>query len=210
MTDPTGFRSEGSRQTPFSSLNFAVAQVLSGVRTATVVKVLNVSNHGDVSPVGTVDIQPMVQQLDAIGTLTDLPPVYGVPYMRMQGGTNAVILDPQIGDLGIALFGDRDLSLVAATKAKGAPGSARKHHLSDALYIGGILNGTPIQYVQFQESGITILSPFNVTTSAPTINEGGNVVTSDNVSVGNGASGSFSTPTGQTVMVQDGIITNIF
>lgn len=40
---------------------------------------------------------------------------------------------------------------------------------------------------------------------------GGTVVTVDNVlKVGVGASGSFTTPTGQIVTVQNGIITNIF
>lgn len=33
---------------------------------------------------------------------------------------------------------------------------------------------------------------------------------SENLTVGNGASGTFTTPTGQTVTVQDGIVTNIF
>ena len=33
---------------------------------------------------------------------------------------------------------------------------------------------------------------------------------SENVTVGNGASGTFTTPQGQTVTVQDGIVTNIF
>ncbi len=35
-------------------------------------------------------------------------------------------------------------------------------------------------------------------------------VTTGNLLAGNGASGSFTTPTGQTVTVQDGIITNIY
>ncbi|MFC3816577.1 phage baseplate assembly protein [Lysobacter sp. GCM10012299] len=38
----------------------------------------------------------------------------------------------------------------------------------------------------------------------------GSVAASDNLSSGTGASGSFTTPTGQTVTVQDGIIVNIF
>lgn len=36
------------------------------------------------------------------------------------------------------------------------------------------------------------------------------VVTTDNLSVGNGASGSFTTANGQTVDVIDGIIVNIY
>ena len=39
---------------------------------------------------------------------------------------------------------------------------------------------------------------------------GASVVTTDNVSVGNGASGTFTTGTGQTVDVINGIIVNIY
>lgn len=164
-----GFRSLAPQQDGYGSMLFLIQQVLAKVRTATIVKVLAVTNDGGVTPVGKVDVQPLVQQVDGIGTLTDLQPVYGVPYMRIQGGENAVIIDPQVGDLGIALFGDRDLSVVTATKAKGAPGSARKHHLSDAMYLGGLLNGTPVQFVQFNATGITVKSPTKVTIEAPNI-----------------------------------------
>lgn len=166
---PQGFRSVGTQQNSYGAMLFLIQQVLAKVRTATIVKVIAVSNDGGVTPVGTVDVQPLVQQVDGVGTVTDLQPVFDVPYLRMQGGTNAVILDPQVGDLGIAVFGDRDLSVVTATKAKGAPGSARKHHLSDAMYLGGLLNGTPVQFVQFNAEGVTVKSPTKVTVQAPQI-----------------------------------------
>ena len=150
-------------------MTFMVRRYMDSVRIATIVKVLAVSNSGGVSPVGTVDIQPLVQQTDGAGNVVALPPVYGVPYMRVQGGTNAVIIDPQIGDLGIALFGDRDLSTVVATKDMGPPGSARRNSLADALYIGGLLNGTPVQFVQFTADGITVKSPTKITIEAPSI-----------------------------------------
>jgi hypothetical protein len=166
---PQSFRSLGPQQNGYGSMLFLIQQVLAKVRTATIVKVLAVTNDGGVTPVGTVDVQPLVQQVDGVGTVTDLQPVFGVPYLRMQGGTNAVILDPQVGDLGIAVFGDRDLSVVVSTKAKGAPGSARKHHLADAMYLGGLLNGTPVQFVQFNAEGVTVKSPTKVTVQAPQI-----------------------------------------
>ena len=169
MSDPQSFRSLALQGSQYNASHFQIMQLLAKVRTATIVQVLAVTNSGDVSPVGTVDVQPLVQQVDGVGTVTDMPPVYGVPYLRVQGGTNAVILDPQVGDLGIALFADRDVSAVASTKAKAPPGSARKHHLSDAMYLGGLLNGTPAQYVQFQTSGITVHSPNFVTIKAPNI-----------------------------------------
>lgn len=56
---------------------------------------------------------------------------------------------------------------------------------------------------------------FNITAqtvnlTAPTLNINGNTFMSGNASISSGASGSFTTPTGDTVTVQNGIITNIF
>lgn len=146
---------------------FMMRRYMDIIRTATIVRVLSATNEGQASPVGFVDVQPLIQQTDGEGNVVALPPVYGVPYMRVQGGTNAVIIDPQVGDLGIALFGDRDLSAVAATKDMAPPGSARRNSLSDAMYIGGLLNGTPVQFVQFEATGITVRSPTKVTIEAP-------------------------------------------
>jgi phage baseplate assembly protein V len=171
MTDrsTTGFRDAATGGSQYTALAFLIRQQLGKVRTATIVQVLAVSNDGGVSPVGTVDVQPLVHQTDGAGNITALPPVYGVPYVRVQGGTNAVILDPQAGDLGIALFGDRDLSTVVATKDAAAPGSNRRNSLADALYIGGLLNGTPVQYVRFSAEGIELVSPTKVHIQAPSI-----------------------------------------
>lgn len=159
----------------FDVLRFFFARQQAKVRTATVVQVLSVTTSGAVAPVGFVDVQPLVQQIDGIGNTTNLPPVHNVPYLRVQGGTNAVILDPQVGDLGICVFADRDVSAVKSTKGVAAPASNRSSDLSDALYLGGILNGVPQQYVQFDAQGITVLSTNAVTLQAPTITLQGDV-----------------------------------
>ena len=36
-----------------------------------------------------------------------IPVIHNVPYMRIQGGANGIILDPAIGDIGIATVCDR-------------------------------------------------------------------------------------------------------
>jgi phage gp45-like len=41
--------------------------------------------------------------------------------------------------------------------------------MADGLYFGGLLNGTPAQYVQFTEGGINIVSPSKVTVVAPAV-----------------------------------------
>lgn len=161
--DAADFANETTR------ITFLLRRFMGSVRIATIVRVIAVTNDGSVSPVGSVDIQPLVQQTDGEGNVIALPPVYGVPYVRVQGGTNAVILDPQAGDLGIALFGDRDLSAVVSSKDMSPPGSARRNSLADALYIGGLLNGTPVQFVQFEAGGITVKSPTKVIIEAPNI-----------------------------------------
>jgi hypothetical protein len=134
---------------------------------AALVKVVKCSNSGGVSAVGTVDVQPLVNQVDRDGNATPHGIVYGLPYFRAQGGANAVIIDPVAGDIGVAVFCDRDISTVKATKAQANPGSRRRNDWADGLYFGGFLNGTPSQFVEFSSAGITITSTSNVTINAP-------------------------------------------
>ncbi|SUI50016.1 Uncharacterised protein [Serratia quinivorans] len=89
--------------------------------------------------------------------------IYNLPYFRLQGGVNAVVIDPVVGDIGVAIFADRDISVVKETRQAGAPGSKRRNHFSDGLYVGGFLNGTPSQYLWFKNGGIVIHSPSKVT-----------------------------------------------
>lgn len=151
----------------FNALSFMIRQALASVRTATLVRVDAVTNDGGLAPVGFVDVTILVQRMDGAGNVIDAGQVYDLPYLRLQGGGNAVILDPQPGDIGLALMADRDISSVKASKAPAAPGSARRHDMADGIYLGGVLNGTPNQYVQFQAGGISLVSPGTVTIHAP-------------------------------------------
>jgi phage baseplate assembly protein gpV len=169
-TQPASTQRDGaSGQSQFDVLEFVFRQMSAKLRTSTIVKVVAVYNNGGVEPVGAVDVQPLVQQVDGIGNVTSLPVLYGLPYMRLQGGANAIILDPQVGDLGIAIFADRDTSAAAAAKDQAPPGSARRHSLSDGLYLGGILNGLPQQYVQFNAAGLALVSPTKISLTAPNV-----------------------------------------
>lgn len=145
---------------PESALAFAIRRALAQVRTTTLAQVKAVTNSGSVSPIGTLTIQILVQQTDAAGNVVAAGTVFNVPYMRIAGGANAVIMDPQVGDIGIVGFGDRDLSKVIAAKNVAAPGSSRRHHWSDALWVATLpLGVTPTQYLQFNSDGITLVTP---------------------------------------------------
>lgn len=93
-----------------------------------------------------------------------------MPYLRMQGGTNAIILDPEVGDIGLAVVSDRDVSNVKSTRKVSAPGSNRRNHFSDGFYFGGFLNGNPAQYMRFSSDGIDLVSPTAINMQAPNIN----------------------------------------
>ena len=142
--------------------------MISKISSSAPVEVITVTNDGGVSPIGYVAIRPLVQQIDGDGNVIDHGVIYNVPYMRIQGGSNAVILDPQIGDIGIAIFCDKDISAVKATGAAAPPGSARRFAMSDAVYLQSILSSAPSQYVRFSDAGVEVVSPVKVHIQAPT------------------------------------------
>lgn len=160
MSDQQGFAGQWSPNddtSDFNAILFLVRQTLGLISTATLVQVKAVTNAGEVSPVGTVDVLPLVNLLDGLGNSSVHGKLYKLPYFRLQGGLNAVIMDPQVNDLGIAIFADRDISSVKANKAQSNPGSRRRFDMADGLYIGGFLNAQPTQYVRFNTEGIRLI-----------------------------------------------------
>lgn len=164
-----GFAQPSASSAEFNALRLLIDKMLSRVRTATLVQVKAVTNSGGVSEVGFVDIEPLVSQVDAIGQVIPHTVIARCPYLRIQGGANAVILDPQVGDIGIAVFADRDISSATANKGAATPGSRRRFSMADGLYLGGVLNGVPAQYVRFSATGIEIHSPTEVKLTAPDV-----------------------------------------
>ena len=160
---PTDFSGEYNAQL------FVIRQVLSKVNVAAIVKILAVYG-GAVGPVGYVDVQPLVNQTDGYGNAIPMGIIRHLPYMRAQGGTNAIIIDPQVGDVGICIFADKDSSSVVATGKQANPGSRRRFTVTDGIYLGGMLNGTPVQYIQFLANAISIVSPNTINLNAPQLN----------------------------------------
>lgn len=159
----------------YNTTVFLIQQGILKVQTMTLVRVLACTNAGGVSPSGTVDVQPLVNQMT--GNRLSIPhkPLYKMPYQRVTGGTNAVIMDPVAGDIGLAIFASRDISGVKTAKGQANPGSFRTFNYADGIYIAGVLNGTPVQYVRFTPAGIELVSPTEVTIQAPTITLDGDV-----------------------------------
>jgi hypothetical protein len=175
----------------YNVTSFMIKQLIARINTATLVQVKSVTNNGGVSPVGSVDVLPLINQVDGAGNPTEHVTVYGLPYVRIQGGTNAVIIDPKVGDIGVAVFASRDISTVKNAKKQSNPGSYRRFNMADGLYIGGVLNGSPTNYVQFDNSGnINIVSTGKLTFSATnaTLDTSGNLHVQGDVVTGAGIS----------------------
>lgn len=196
QTEARGAFGSGDITAQYKLAGFVVQQMLLKASFCAPVIVKSVTNDGGVSPIGRVSIQPLVQQLDGDRNVVDHGVIYNVPYLRIQGGANAVILDPQVGDIGVAVFCDRDISAVKATGAVAPPGSDRTNHMADAVYLNTVIGATPSQYVRFSEAGIELVSPVKVHIQAPAavidanttingalaVNGGG--VTNDGVDIG--------------------------
>ncbi|GBQ07266.1 phage baseplate assembly protein [Saccharibacter floricola] len=141
--------------------------------------------HQDgVSLTGKVDVLPLVQQQDGLGRTHPREIVHDVPYLRIQGGTSALIIDPKPGDIGFIVVSGRDHSHAVLNRAPSLPASSRVFALKDCVYVGGFLNDAPSQYVQFTDEGIRIVTPGKVEIEAASITANCNFTTTGDVTAG--------------------------
>lgn len=168
MTDKSGAGYPGQQGLndnvgEFNQHSFLIWQILARVRTCVPVEVMAVDGGGN-APVGFVDARPLVNQMDGGGNTFPHGTIFNLPYVRIQGGANAVIIDPVVGDKGLAMICDRDISSVKANRGRANPGSRRRFGLADGVYIGGILNAKPTCWIAFVDGKIE-MSPDDGTTS---------------------------------------------
>lgn len=197
----------------FSKHNFLIERRLARVRTIITVKVISCTNTGGLSPIGTVSVQPTTNMMDGAGNATKHGVINNVPYLRIQGGGNAVINDPQPGDYGICAICDRDISSVAANSgAISNPGSWRRFDMADAVYLFSFAAQAPTQYVQFNADGVTIsdangnliqMLSAGITVTTLTLEVNGDL------EVDTAATGTFTSADGKTITVTKGIVTSI-
>ena len=150
---------------------FLIKQILKQtVSTAIPVRVDKVERSGEGGGALYVAATPLVAQTDADGNL--LPPVSipRLPFFRLQHGTAAVICDPVVGDIGLAVFAQQDTSNLSGGAEPVVPGSYRCFDMSDGFYIGGFWGATPKTFVHLEESGqITITGPQLVQVNAENV-----------------------------------------
>lgn len=184
-------------------LRFIVRQELAALRTSHPVKVVAVHGGGVSGKGATVDVQPLINQTDSQGNQTPHGTIYGIPITRNQGGGNAFINDPKVGDIGHMVIGDRDMSVVKSTNAQANPGSFRRHDMADGVYHAAIPLGgdPPTQYMYWTDTGFTIMDqngntitggPSGVTINGLIVDQSGNLTTPGGVQAGTGTGDSVT------------------
>lgn len=155
---------------------WTILKLIREVHTAMPVEVKAVRIVND--RVGFVDVLPLLEETDTNDAVIEQSLIYNVPFLRMQGGQSAVVLDPAVDDIGLAVFAERDATALATTLQAGPPATQRAHSSADGFYFGGFLNGAPTQWVKFLAggAGIDINTPGNLTLEAAgsiTLSSGG-------------------------------------
>ena len=146
----------------YNALQFVIQQAMNRISTAIPVRVQAVDGL-------YVDAVPLVSNVDGYGEAVTPTTLFHLPVFRYHAGVGAVILDPVVGDIGLAVFAQADSSNVTeGTTKPQQPGSFRRFSMSDGFYIGGFHNGAPSVYIEIQQDGhIIINAPAGVTVTSP-------------------------------------------
>lgn len=157
-----------------AELQAVIRSMLASINTGELVEVIGVSATG-VAPVGFVSVRPLVYKVDGDNNNIERGVIHNVPYFRLQGGTNAVIIDPAIGDIGFCGVCSRDISLVKRVRSYAAPNMRRVSDISDAVFFGGWSAKAPTQYVHFSGGNIIIKAANQVVIDAPNLQVNGTI-----------------------------------
>lgn len=204
MTDNhTGFSGLGIALDDFATIRFIAQQVMNSMATATLVEIVAVDGQ-------TVDVRPMVNQIDGKNTGIPHETIHGLPFLALQSGAAVIRAVPKVGDKGLAAFCHSDTSTVKATKGRATPPTRRRYSWSDGVYLGGLplLNDAPTTFIDVSDDGVTVTSPNGITLNGDVQHNGdwttSGTITGDTDVVGGGKSlkdhkhGGVSTGSGQT------------
>lgn len=207
MTSAGEFGQQGTYDdgTDLNVMSFVVRQILGKTRVAIPAKILAVHGGGVGAP-PTVDVQVLVNMIDGIGQQTQHGTIFNIPVLRLQGGLNTVIIDPAVGDVGLLIVSDRDISALKSSRgAISNPGSYRRNNLADGVYLGGLLNpSNPNQALQFTSGGVKVfdkngnvveMKSDGITITATTVTINGDLNVTGDVTAGHGGGDSVGLQT---------------
>lgn len=151
--------------TAYNQLCYVVRQIISEmVNTSALVSVGSVEAAGHENAAGNLSATPLVAQTDARGNKLPMAAIPKLRFFRYQAGKAAIVLDPVVGDQGVAVFFKQDSSGVkgGATEAV-VPGSFRAFDQSDGVVFPSVQGAAPSVWIELkQDETITIHAPQGV------------------------------------------------
>ena len=173
--DRRGLQRDGTNTSEYNRLNFATEQqIRNSVNTAWIGRVDAVSTEDEPTASGTVDATQMVAQSDAEGQSLPMASVPALPYVRLQCGIAALIINPVPGDLLLFDTCKRDSSTVKQGTQRA--GSYRQFDVSDSVAVGAVHTKDPEVWIHIKQDktvmihapeGVTIETDSKVTITAP-------------------------------------------
>jgi len=151
----TGVLQSSNQMSEASKQEFIIEQMTKGMMTAIPVIVHAVNSPDD----ELIDVTPAINQENANGDSVEHNVIYNVPVCRLQRGNSAVIMRPKVGDRGLVVFASQDISIFKKVKNFCKTGTFRRHDWADAIYVMGLCNTAPTQYIVFNDADITIVTP---------------------------------------------------
>lgn len=168
MSTVSSQRKPNTISSDYNSFSFGVWQQLAQVNTLELAVVVAVNDDN------SLDVKPLLNALTPDNEAVEPAIIYSVPYLRLQAGTNAVKIKPQVGDMGLIGYCQRDISGVLANRGQANPQSNRKFSNSDAVYICSVANLAmhPLRYLEINDNQMVINGdvPLNITATQATIN----------------------------------------
>lgn len=154
---------------PLNSMEFFIRSLISQVvSTSLPVVVTAVERKGEDAGAGYVTVKPLLQPRNNSGDGLEVTTIPKLPYFRLQHGKAAIICDPKVGDIGLAVVAKHDISNINGSTTPKVPATYRKFDPSDSFYIGGFWGKAPEVFIHLEDEGtIKIKAPTKITMEAP-------------------------------------------
>lgn len=155
---------------PVNSLDYFVQSLISKVVSTSIpVVVTAVERIGTSQGAGYVSVKPLLQPRNNDGQGLQVTNIPKLPYFRLQHGKAAIVCDPKVGDIGLAVVAKNDISNINGDNTPKVPATFRQFDPSDSFYIGGFWGSAPEVFIHLEDSGeIHIKATKEVKVEAPT------------------------------------------
>ena len=143
----------------YNALDFAMEQKLrNGLTTSFVGRVDACSGKGSDDGSGSVSATQLTAQADASGKSLPMPSMSKLPYVRVQGGIAALIIDPVPGDVALFSSCKQDISGIKQGTSEPVPaGSYRQFSQSDSVMVGAIHTKKPEVWIEIKQDKTVII-----------------------------------------------------